>query len=94
MPERQVTIVNRLGMHARASAKFVMAASRFKSEVWISKVNGDTRVDGKSIMGIMMLAAAKGDKVLIGTEGEDAQAALDTLSALIGKKFGEEGKTK
>jgi phosphocarrier protein HPr len=93
MPERQVIIVNRLGMHARASAKFVMAASRFKSEIWIGKVKGDMRVDGKSIMGIMMLAAAKGDTVLIGAEGEDAEMALDELAALIGTKFGEEGKT-
>ncbi len=93
MPERKVTIVNRLGMHARASAKFVMAATNFKSDIWLAKAKGDMRVDGKSIMGIMMLAAAKGDKVLIGAEGEDAREALDELAALIGAKFGEEGKS-
>lgn len=92
MLERQVTIVNRLGMHARASAKFVMAASKFKSEIWINKIDGGERVEGKSIMGLMMLAAAKGDDVLITAKGEDAEEALDLLSALIGKKFGEEGK--
>jgi phosphocarrier protein HPr len=93
MPERQVTIVNRLGMHARASAKFVMAASLFKSDIWIGKVKGESQVDGKSIMGIMMLAAAKGDQVWIRAEGEDAETALAELAALIGTKFGEEGKT-
>ncbi|MBF0193796.1 MAG: HPr family phosphocarrier protein [Magnetococcales bacterium] len=92
MPEVNVTIVNRLGMHARASAKFVMAASNYSSKIWLRKVNGDKEVDGKSIMGIMMLAAAKGDTVIIGAEGSDEKLALDELSALIGTKFGEERK--
>ncbi len=92
MPERKITIVNRLGMHARAAAKFVTAASGFESEIHIAK--GKKRVDGKNIMGIMMLAAAKGDSVIISAEGVDAKKALSTLSALIGKKFGEEGKGK
>ena len=87
MRERKVTIVNRLGMHARASAKFVTVAGRFESDIRIAK--GKTRVDGKSIMGIMMLATAKGDKVVLGAEGPDAVEALDVLSTLIGKKFGE-----
>ncbi|MBF0358151.1 MAG: HPr family phosphocarrier protein [Magnetococcales bacterium] len=92
MLERKVTIVNRLGMHARASAKFVMMATEFESKIWISKVDGGKPVDGKSIMGIMMLAAAKGDQVIIGAEGGDAHEAMDKLSALIGTKFGEDGR--
>ncbi|MBF0379762.1 MAG: HPr family phosphocarrier protein [Magnetococcales bacterium] len=90
MPEVKVTIINRLGMHARASAKFVMAATAYEAKIWLRKVDGETDVDGKSIMGIMMLAAAKGDQVIIGAEGSDEQQALDELSALIGTKFGEE----
>jgi phosphocarrier protein HPr len=92
VPEIKVTIVNRLGMHARASAKFVMAATGYSAKIWLRKVKGDMEVDGKSIMGIMMLAAAKGDQVIIGAEGSDEQLALDELSALIGTKFGEERK--
>lgn len=90
MLERVVVIVNRLGMHARAAALFVKTSNQFQSTVEISK--GKTRVDGKNIMGIMMLAAAKGDKVIIHTHGVDEKKALKTLSNLIGKKFGEEAK--
>ncbi|MBF0444741.1 MAG: HPr family phosphocarrier protein [Magnetococcales bacterium] len=90
MPEVKVTIVNRLGMHARASAKFVMAATDYSAKIWLRKVKGDMEVDGKSIMGIMMLAAAKGDQIIIGAKGADEQLALNELSALIGTKFGEE----
>ena len=89
MPERRITIVNRLGMHARAAAKFVTAANRFQSTIHIAK--GENRVDGKNIMGIMMLAAAKGDPVVISAEGADAEAALDALTNLIGRRFHEEG---
>ena len=87
MPEREVEIVNKLGLHARASAKFTQTAGQFQSDVWLSR-NG-RRVNGKSIMGVMMLAAARGTTVRLETEGPDAQAALDALVALIEDKFGE-----
>ena len=87
MIERTVRIVNRLGLHARAAAKLVALASRFSSEIQISK--GDKRVSGKSIMGVMMLAAAQGSQVTLHAEGNDAAEALDALQALIADKFGE-----
>jgi phosphocarrier protein HPr len=82
-----LTIVNKLGLHARASAKLTQVASSFKSEVWLSR-NG-RRVNAKSIMGVMMLAAGKGAEVLIEAEGADADAALAALMALIADRFGE-----
>jgi phosphocarrier protein HPr len=87
MPQAEIEIVNKLGLHARASAKLTQTASGFRSEVWISR-NG-RRVNAKSIMGVMMLAAAKGSRVLIETDGEDAQSALSALQDLINDKFGE-----
>ncbi len=87
MPSADATIDNKLGLHARASAKLTELASRFKSEVWLSR-NG-RRVNAKSIMGVMMLAAGKGSTVTIETEGADAEAALAAVQALIADKFGE-----
>ncbi|WP_026290010.1 HPr family phosphocarrier protein [Thioalkalivibrio sulfidiphilus] len=87
MAEREITIINRLGMHARAAAKFVGLASQFKSEIELEK--GNRRVNGKSIMGVMMLAASKGSTVRLLAEGEDANQAIDALSALIESRFGE-----
>lgn len=87
MTEREVEIVNKLGLHARASAKFTQTAGQFESDVWLSR-NG-RRVNGKSIMGVMMLAAARGTTVKLETEGPDEQAALAALVALIEDKFGE-----
>ncbi len=87
MPQAEIEIVNRLGLHARASAKLTQTASGFRAEVWISR-NG-RRVNAKSIMGVMMLAAAKGSRVLIEADGEDAQSALSALQDLINDKFGE-----
>lgn len=85
--ERAVTIVNTLGLHARAAAKLVTLASKFTSEVHVRK---DAReVSGKSIMGVMMLAAAKGSRLTIRAEGPDAAAALDALEALIARRFDE-----
>jgi len=81
------TIVNKLGLHARASAKFTKLAGRFACEVWMSR--GDRRVNAKSIMGVMMLAAGIGSEVVIETHGENEQAAMDALLALIADKFGE-----
>jgi phosphocarrier protein HPr len=87
MRQKQVEIVNKLGLHARASAKLTQLASRFKSEVWLTR-NG-RRVNAKSIMGVMMLAAAKGSQIEIETSGEDEEAAMNELTKLIGDKFGE-----
>jgi len=87
MPSADATIDNKLGLHARASAKLTELASRFQSEVWLSR-NG-RRVNAKSIMGVMMLAAGKGSTVTIETEGVDAEAALAAVQALIADKFGE-----
>ncbi|MEI6484453.1 MAG: HPr family phosphocarrier protein, partial [Betaproteobacteria bacterium] len=78
---------NKLGLHARASAKLTKLASGFSCEVWLSK--GDRRVNAKSIMGVMMLAAGIGSEVELETEGEQAQEAMDALLSLISDKFGE-----
>jgi phosphocarrier protein HPr len=87
VPRAEVEIVNKLGLHARASARFTQVAAQFKSEVWLSR--DGRRVNAKSIMGVMMLAAGKGASVLIETEGPDADAALAALTHLIADKFGE-----
>jgi phosphocarrier protein len=83
----ELTIVNKLGLHARASAKLTQVASGFKSEVWLSR-NG-RRVNAKSIMGVMMLAAGMGALVTVEAEGADADAALRAIRQLIADKFGE-----
>lgn len=82
-----IEIINKLGLHARASTKFTQTASQFKSEIWVEK-NG-RRVNAKSIMGVMMLAAAKGSMIQIEATGEDEQQALAALQALINDYFGE-----
>ncbi len=87
MTKATVTISNRLGLHARASAKLTKLAGSFRSDIFLSR-NG-RRVNAKSIMGVMMLAAGLGTEVEIDAEGEDAQAAVDALVALVDDKFGE-----
>jgi phosphocarrier protein HPr len=87
MIQQEIEIVNKLGLHARASAKLTQLAGKFRSEVWVAR-NG-RRVNGKSIMGVMMLAAGKGSKIILETNGEDEQAAFDAILALINDKFGE-----
>ena len=87
MAEREIEITNKLGLHARASAKLTQTAGQFQSDVWLSR-NG-RRVNGKSIMGVMMLAAARGTTVKLETEGPDEAEALAALVALIEDKFGE-----
>ena len=87
MIKRSVTITNKLGLHARASAKLTQAASQFKSAVWIAR-NG-RRVNAKSIMGVMMLAAGLGSTVELETEGEDEEAAMAAVEKLFADKFGE-----
>ena len=86
--ELKVPIVNRLGLHARAAAKLVTLASKFSAEVRVRKA--EREVSGKSIMGVMMLAAAQGSEITLIAEGEDAATALDALSQLIADRFGEE----
>ena len=87
MPSAEVQIVNKLGLHARASAKLTQVASTYQCEIWLTR--SGRRVNAKSIMGVMMLAAAKGSMVLVEAEGADADAALGALLRLIQEKFGE-----
>jgi phosphocarrier protein len=87
MPSADAEIVNKLGLHARAAAKLTHVASGFRSEIWLSR--SGRRVNAKSIMGVMMLAAGKGTTVRIEAEGPDADAALKALTALIADRFGE-----
>ena len=87
MPSLIVTIANRLGLHARAAAQVVRIASAYESEIKVAR--GDKEVDGKSIMGLMMLAASQGTEIEIRTEGVDAEDALEALRKLISTRFGE-----
>ncbi len=87
MAERDIQITNKLGLHARASAKLTQTAVRFQSEVWLTR-NG-RRINGKSIMGVMMLAASRGTEIKIETIGVDEEAAMNALVELIEDKFGE-----
>jgi len=87
MHQREVEIINKLGLHARASAKLTQLAARFQSDVQISR-NG-RKVNAKSIMGVMMLAAGKGSKVVIEIEGPDEGDAMEAIVSLIGDYFGE-----
>ena len=87
MPSAEAQIVNKLGLHARASAKLTQVASNYQCEIWLTR--SGRRVNAKSIMGVMMLAAAKGSVVLVEAEGDDADAALGALLQLIRERFGE-----
>ena len=87
MLQQEVEIINKLGLHARASAKLTQVAGRFKSCVWVSR--DGRRVNAKSIMGVMMLAAAQGSKLLVETEGPDEQEALAAVTRLITSRFEE-----
>jgi len=84
---RSVEVVNQLGVHARAAAKFVHVASRFEARVRVTRSGRE--IDGKSILGILLLAAARGTTILISADGADEQAALEALSALVESGFGE-----
>ena len=86
--ERTVTIVNKLGLHARAAARLVTTASKFVSDIRLRR--GNREVSGKSIMGVMMLAAGIGAQITLIAEGADATQALDALAALVADRFGEE----
>lgn len=85
---RELPVINKLGLHARAAAKFVNLASRFSSDINVS--NNGREVNGKSIMGVMMLAAAQGCTITVSAEGSDAEQALNEIAALMQDRFGEE----
>jgi phosphocarrier protein len=87
MPQREIEIQNKLGLHARAAAKLTQTASRFAADVWLSR-NG-RRVNAKSVMGVMMLAAGRGSRIAVETQGADAEAALEAIAALVDDRFGE-----
>ena len=87
MPVIDLTIVNRLGLHARAAAKFTQLVGQYESEIWVSR-NG-RRVNGKSIMGVMMLAAGLGSTITLEVEGNDSEKAILAISQLVADKFGE-----
>jgi phosphocarrier protein len=86
--QKEIPIVNRLGLHARPAAMFVRIASRHRSEIWVSKESEE--VNGKSIMGLMMLAAGQGSKLRIRCEGPDAEKAMEELEELVKAKFNED----
>ena len=86
---RELLIINKRGLHARASAKFVQMVERFNAEIWVTR--GGETVGGTSIMGLMMLSAAPGTTILVSAKGPEAQAALDAITALVADKFNEEG---
>ena len=85
---REIPIINKRGLHARASAKFVQMVERFNADVTVTR-NGET-VGGTSIMGLMMLSAGPGTTIMVSAKGPEAQAALDAIAELVGNKFGEE----
>jgi phosphocarrier protein HPr len=86
---RELPIINKRGLHARASAKFVQMVERFNAEVWVTK--GNETVGGTSIMGLMMLSAGPGTSIMVSAIGPEAQAAIDAIAELVGSKFNEEG---
>ncbi|MGJ4951012.1 HPr family phosphocarrier protein [Bradyrhizobium sp. HKCCYLS20291] len=86
---RELLITNKRGLHARASAKFVQMVEKFQAEVWVTR--GGETVGGRSIMGLMMLAAAPGTKILVSAKGPEAEAALQAITDLVNDKFHEEG---
>jgi phosphocarrier protein len=86
---RELPIINKRGLHARASAKFVQMVERFNAEIWVTK--GSETVGGNSIMGLMMLSAGPGTSIVVSAIGPDAQAAVDAIDELVASKFNEEG---
>ena len=86
---REIPIINKRGLHARASAKFVQMVERFNAEVWVTK--GGETVGGNSIMGLMMLSAGPGTSIVVSAIGPEAQAAVDAITELVASKFDEEG---
>ena len=87
MPSKALEIINKLGLHARAAAKLTQVAAAFQSEIWISR--SGRRVNAKSIMGVMMLAAGQGTSVLVEASGDDAEHAIEAIARLVAERFGE-----
>ena len=87
MPSQSLEIINKLGLHARAAAKLTQVAGAFSSEIWLSR--SGRRVNAKSIMGVMMLAAGQGTSVLVEAKGDDADAAIAAIAKLVAERFGE-----
>ena len=87
---REIPIINKRGLHARASAKFVQMVERFNAEVWVTK--GNETVGGTSIMGLMMLSAGPGTSIVVSATGPEAEAAINALTDLVASKFNEEGQ--
>jgi phosphocarrier protein len=83
-------IKSELGLHARAAAKLVKTTSQFESDIWLSRLNVDEQVDAKSILGILLLAAAKGTEIQVMTDGADEEAAMEAVVQLVNNRFGEE----
>lgn len=86
---RELPIINKRGLHARASAKFVQMVERFNAEIWVTR--GGETVGGTSIMGLMMLSAGPGTSIVVAATGPEAEAALDAITELVASKFNEEG---
>lgn len=89
MQQQVLTIINKLGLHARASAKLTQLAGKFSCDVWLTKLSTKQKVNAKSIMGVMMLAASQNTQLLLETNGTDETACLQEISQLIANKFGE-----
>lgn len=87
MQKRELEIINKLGLHARASAKLTQLSSKYPCEVWVTRNN--QRINAKSIMGVMMLAAGKGAKIILEADGEGEMECIEALTALVNGKFGE-----
>jgi phosphocarrier protein len=90
MIRQSVLVINKLGLHARAAAKLVRLTSQFSSEIYISRADANQQIDSKSILGILMLAASKGTRLIFSIEGEDEVEAGDSIRRLFANKFGEE----
>jgi len=91
MIRQSVTVTNRLGLHARAAAKLVRLASRFSSEIYLSREDANQQIDSKSILGILMLSASQGTRLVVSIEGRDEVEAGEAIRRLFNAKFGEEG---
>lgn len=87
MIKQEIEIINKLGLHARASTRLTQVASRFACQIWLER--NDRRVNAKSIMGVMMLAASKGSKIMLETDGADEAEAMQAITNLVNDKFGE-----
>ena len=91
MIRQSVTVTNRMGLHARAAAKLVRLASRFSSEIYLSREDANQQIDSKSILGILMLSASQGTRLVVSIEGRDEVEAGEAIRRLFNAKFGEEG---